>query len=86
MDYELSAHVRQEMARRGIPLAVVESVLEAPGQKVPGHGHVVCYQSKATINQKPYLVRVMVNETLDPPLIVTVYRTSKIGKYWEATP
>ena len=85
MKHELSSHVQQEMERRGIPLAVVESVLAAPGQKVPEHGDVICYQSKAEINQKPYLVRVMVNETATPPKVVTVYRTSKIGKYWKPT-
>ena len=71
------------MARRAIPLAAVESVLAAPGQKVPEHGDVVCYQSKMEINQKTYLVRVMVNEKLRPPKVVTVYRTSKISKYWK---
>jgi len=85
MNHELSAHVQHEMERRGIPLAVVESVLAAPAQKVPEHGDVVCYQSKVEINQKPYLVRVMVNETATPPKVVTVYRTSKIDKYWKAT-
>jgi hypothetical protein len=73
------------MDRRGIPLAVVQSVLAAPAQKVPEHGDVVCYQSKVEINQKPYLVRVMVNETATPPKVVTVYRPSKISKYWKAT-
>jgi hypothetical protein len=85
MKHELSRHVQQEMERRGIPLAVVESVLAAPGQKVPEHGDVVCYQSKIEINQKPYLVRVMVIETAIPMKVVTVYRTSKIGKYWKTT-
>jgi hypothetical protein len=85
MKHELSNHVRQEMERRGIPLAVVESVLAAPGQKVPEHGDVVCYQSKVEINQKTYLVRVMVDETATPMKVVTVYRTSKIGKYWKTT-
>ena len=85
MDAELSKHVQQELARRGIPLAVVESVLTAPSQKVPEHGDVVCYQSKVEINQKPYLVRVMVNEKTTPPKVVTVYRTSKINKYWKVT-
>ena len=33
MIHELSAHVQREMGRRGIPLAVVESVLAAPAQK-----------------------------------------------------
>jgi hypothetical protein len=45
-------------------LTVVESVLENPQQKVPEHGDVICCQSKIDINQKEYLVRVMVNETL----------------------
>ncbi len=73
------------MQRRGIPLAVVESVLADPAQKVPEHGGVVCYQSKVEINRKPYLVRVMVNEKLLPAKVVTVYRTSKINKYWKPT-
>lgn len=83
MNHELSTPVKQEMERRGIPLAVVESVLAAPAQKVPEHDDVVCYRSRVEINQKPYLVRVMVNETTTPPKVVTVYRTSKINKYWK---
>jgi len=85
MSYQLSIHIHEEMERRGIPLAVVESVLAAPAQKVPEHGDIVCYQSKVDINQKPYLVRVMVNETATLPKVVTVYRTSKISKYWKGT-
>jgi Domain of unknown function (DUF4258) len=84
--HELSRHVHQEMARRGIPLAIVELVLANPTQRILEHGDVVCLQSKVEINQKTYLVRVMVNETVDPPKVVTVYRTSKINKYWESTP
>ena len=85
MIHRLSIHVQQEMERRGIPFAVVESVLAAPSQKMPEHGEVVCYQSKVDINQKTYLVRVMVNEAAKPPKVVTAYRTSKISKYWKAT-
>ena len=85
MNHELSIHVQEEMERRGIPLAVVEAVLAAPAQKMPEHGDAVCYQSKVDINQKTYLVRVMVNETATPPKVVTVYRTSKISKYWKIT-
>jgi hypothetical protein len=81
MKPELSKHVQEEMQRRGIPLAVVASVLEAPAQKRPEHGDVVCYQAKVEINRKPYLVRVMVNEKTAK--VVTVYRTSKIDKYWK---
>ena len=30
------------------------------------------------------MVRVMVNERATPPKVATVYRTSKISKYWKA--
>jgi hypothetical protein len=51
---------------------------------VPEQRDVVCYQSKVEINQKPYLVRVTVNEAATPPQVATVYRTSKISTYWKA--
>lgn len=81
MRYELSVHVRKELVQRRIPLAVLETVLADPAQKVPEHGDVVCYQSQVEINGKPFLVRVMVNDLVVPPRVVTVYRTSKISKY-----
>ena len=82
MNFRLSRHAQEEMARRGIPDGMVETALATPQQKVPEHGAVVCYQSQVEIDQKPYLVRIMVNETSSPPTVVTMYRTSKISKYW----
>lgn len=85
MNFRLAKHAEQEMARRGIAREIVEDVLTAPAQKVLEHGAIVCYQSIIEINRKSYLVRVMVNETTAPPTVVTVYRTSKIEKYWRTT-
>jgi hypothetical protein len=31
-----------------------------------------------------YLVRVVVAEHEQPPVVITAYRTSKIAKYWSA--
>ena len=45
-------------------------------------GDITCYQSRAEIDGKRYLLRAMVNETVSPHVVVTVYRTSKISKYW----
>lgn len=45
MKHVLSRHVEREMERRGIPLVVVQSVLEAPAQILPEHGDVICYES-----------------------------------------
>ena len=33
---------------------------------------------------KIYLLRVVVDENEEPPVIVIAYRTSKIEKYWSA--
>ncbi|MCI0564730.1 MAG: DUF4258 domain-containing protein, partial [Nitrososphaera sp.] len=82
MNFGCLKHAQREMARRGIPRDIVQGVLAAPAKKVPEHGAIVCYQSIVKIDRKPYLVRVMVNETASPPTVVTVYRTSKIEKYW----
>lgn len=44
---------------------------------------IMCYQSLVDFGGgKTYLLRVMVNETVDPAVVVTAYRTSKIKKYW----
>ncbi len=66
MNYLLSAHAREELDRRQIALALLEDVLSHPEQKVPGHEGIRCYQSRVTLGEKQYLLRVMVNETTDP--------------------
>jgi hypothetical protein len=41
------------------------------------------YQSRIPFEDgRMYLLRVVVDEGEQPPAIVTVYRTSKAGKYW----
>ncbi|MBI2884286.1 MAG: DUF4258 domain-containing protein [Candidatus Methylomirabilis oxyfera] len=82
MRFHYSKHLHEELDRRKIPQKLLEQVLHRPEQKVPEFDNVTCYQSQVDIEGKPYLLRVMVNETVDPPVVVTVYRTSKISKYW----
>ena len=83
MKFRISAHAREEMTRRCINPAEVESVLAAPGQIVREHGGVMCYQSPVTHHGKQYLLRVMVNEAAEPKVVVTIYKTSKLSKYWQ---
>ena len=50
---------------------------ERPGKQI--------YQSKVDFGTgKTYLVRIVVAGDADPPVVVTLYRTSKIEKYWKA--
>ncbi len=83
MKFEISRHAHEEMKRRGIPLNVVEAILQNPQQIVDEYGNKKAYQSIIkTETEKDYLVRVIVNDTNDPAKVVTVYKTSKIVKYW----
>ncbi len=80
--FHFSKHVQEEMETRKIARMLVDQVLHAPEQKVPEAEGVTCFQSRMDIRGKPYLLRVMVNESVDPSVVITVYRTNKIAKYW----
>jgi len=83
LNFKLSRHVREEMERRSIPLTMVESVLENPQQVLPERGGKKAYQSQLDFGGgKIFLLRAIVDETVDPAMVVMVYRTSKISKYW----
>ena len=73
------------MARRNIPLGLVQEVLTNPGQIVGAFGGRKAYQSVLEFpDGRKYLLRVIVGEAGERPIVVTVYRTSKIAKYWSA--
>jgi hypothetical protein len=82
VNFILSRHARKEIERRGIPLALVEAVLEDPQEIVSERGGKRAYQSQLDFGSgKVFLLRVIVDDTADPPTVITVYRTSKIDKY-----
>ena len=82
MNFYFSKHALEELERRNIPKMLVERVLASPEQKHPVLDDITCYQSRVEISGKPYLLRVLVNETVNPSVVVTVFRTSKVRKYW----
>lgn len=85
MKFKISAHALEESNRRGIPPDILESVLKNPGQIVDEYGEKKTYQSKIVFESgKIYLVRVIVKEYTDHAVVVTVFKTSKIDKYWRA--
>ena len=87
MNFRISRHAHTEMQRRQIPHAALESVLNALEQVVQVEHGREAYQSRLDFGSGTlYLVRAIVDSRPDPPVVVTAYRTSKIGKYWEITP
>jgi Domain of unknown function (DUF4258) len=83
MKFVLTAHARAELERRQIPEPVLLKVLDTPEQRVPEREGRVAYQSRIDFGRgRMMLVRAIVDERAEPNRVITVYRTSKIEKYW----
>jgi hypothetical protein len=82
--YRLTDHAQFEMARRQISETEVESVLAAPEQTECVREGRTVYQSRIALGEpaKTYLLRVVVDIDRQPSEVVTVYRSSKVQKYW----
>lgn len=82
----LSDHAKTEARRRGISEATVLRVATTPEQRVAVRADREVRQSRIvdSASGKLYLIRVAVDSGRDGDTIVTVYRTSKIRKYWRA--
>lgn len=84
LEFVFTDHALLEMARREISEEDVKDVLANPEQtEMVREGRAV-YQAKRAMNMPPriYLLRIFVDIDIVPPYVVTVYRTSKVEKYW----
>ncbi len=84
-EYVLTRHAEFEMQRRGIDKEVVQQVLSVPEQTIDVRPGRVVLQSRATQEGRVYLVRVFVDVERRPAEVITVYRTSKVSKYWRGS-
>jgi hypothetical protein len=74
---------RKELERRGIPRDFLDSLLQNPQQIVEDRDGKKAYQSQFEFeNGKTYLVRAIVADNTKPAIVLTVYRTSQIARYW----
>ena len=87
-DYRVTDHARDEMVRRQSTEEDVAKVLAAPEQTETVRAGREVYQSRLQSGEVPkaYLLRVFVDIDRIPPEVVTVYRTSKVAKYWSTAP
>ena len=83
-NYLITSHAAFEMLRRRIEERVVRQVLAAPEQRHAVRPGRDVLQSRIAFSGKTYLLRVFVDIDRDPAEVVTVYRTSRIAKYWRA--
>lgn len=80
----LSEHARRRAQRRGIDEATVLEVAAALEQVVPVRPGREVRQSRweDSARGKRYLVQVVVGTSADADTVVTVYRSSRLDKYW----
>lgn len=80
----ISGHAREQMEERGITEEMVFSIIENPQQTIAQGENKLIYQSIWYFEgeAKEFLVRVFVNIVKIPNLVITVYLTSKVEKYW----
>jgi len=65
---------------------MVHLVLIEPEQRLDIRPGRVVLQSRVRVGtpERSYLVRVFVDMTTSPPEVVTLYRTSRVTKYWRS--
>ena len=82
--YRLSNHAIKQISDREIPIELLEQVLNTPDQVLLQDDRSRVFQSKFIgVNYKTYLLRVFVNDSVEPITVISVYLTSKVTKYWE---
>lgn len=85
MEVQFSKHAKEQMVERGISESIVLDVLQNPDQQIQESEEKVIYQGIRYFDpeERNFLVRVFVNIIKQPNVVITVYRTSKIEKYYE---
>ncbi len=84
MNFTLSKHAQTEIDRRGLSISLIEAALVDPEQVVVAKDGLQCYQSRFNNDHgETYLLRIIVNDSKEPKVVVTAYQTSKVSKYWE---
>ncbi len=80
----LSTHARRQAAQRNIADGVILEIARSPEQVVPLDASREVRQSRRVdpATGRGYLIRVFVDVGRDADLVVTAYRTTKVGKYW----
>jgi hypothetical protein len=85
-DYVITSHAAREMRRRGIGEATLHQVMAGPEQRHNLRLGRDVLQARVELEEKTYLLRAFVDVDRRPAEVVTIYRTSKIAKYWRTEP
>ena len=86
MDVLFSRHAQDQMSRRRINEETILKMMFQPDQIITDSEDpsILVYQSLIDEGNQIFLLRVFVNRDKQPNVIVTVYKTTKISKYYES--
>jgi len=85
VDVVITEHAQFEASRRNIPEELIKSAVETPQQKLSSKKGRVIVQKKYydETEGKEMILRVVGIESVEEFRVITVYKTSKIDKYWK---
>jgi len=81
MMFKYSKHALEQIQIRKLNKTIVDDVLKHPDKQLADQTGLKVYQKTVQSAEKYYLYRVFVNIYKNPPMVVTVYKTSKLKKY-----
>lgn len=83
-DLRITEHARWQLARRGIPIELLEVALRDPHQRVAGaHGRTIYHLRYTSFSAgHEMLLRVITEPSDDTLIVVSVYATSRVDRYW----
>ena len=86
MDLIFSKHALEQMSRRGINRETVLAVVFRPDQTIVDEDNtaIIICQSLIKEDERLFLLRVFVNKDKQSNVVVTLYKTTKISKYYES--
>ena len=83
MSFIFSKHALEQIDLRGLSKTIVEEVLSKPDEIII-QDEITIYQSVVSFLPDGNIqIRVFINNQKEPNVIITVYKTSKIKKYYE---
>jgi hypothetical protein len=81
VNFILSPHAEEKIIQRQISWKILQDILNNPEQILEEDGLKVYQGTFVAINNKTYLLRIYINDLVEPQKIVTLYVTSKLRKY-----
>ncbi|MGK5085290.1 DUF4258 domain-containing protein [Bdellovibrionota bacterium FG-1] len=82
MDFKFSQHATEKVNQREIPLATIEGVINNPQQSYDEDGKTIFQSKLERSSGNIHLLRVIISRQVNPAVVLTVYWTDRIEKYW----